>query len=166
MAAIVKAVLAEISTLFLTRDLGSGTFPDLSGVDEESIDIRPIYAPIIKEPGSTHEADIGIGVQLTEQPRKLGMGGQLPQREFLLTVTVTVRGSLNDAYPALLTAAEFLASLGGKSGPIGGHEDPMDTQTDEHEIDAMQVLDQGESVQTIDDAGDLTMSRQFSIMLT
>lgn len=165
-----RAVAAELAKLFLADAVGGDTFPARASIDADDIRLAPVRAEILPSAGETYTHIVGVGYILSEDPRPLAMGGPLSIRNYTLSVTVTVRALADPAetylpYEAVVMASEFLASLAGKAGTIGGHEDPADSSSPEYTADVMEIEDLGESSQTLDDNGDYEMSRNFILTI-
>ena len=175
MKKLVKSVLAELNALFLRREMVvdgvSASFMAHTSInDSESILVSPLQAiitPSTDQDIST-PIDVGIGFVLSKQPAEYleALGGPIDvsDRKYVtFNVTVLVRGSLSDAYSILLVASDFLSSLGGKSGTIGGRIDPLDDASDLEETNVILIQDEGESDQSVNDNDDYSLTRGFTI---
>ena len=172
---LVRAVMAELNALFLTEEVSidgvSDTFPNHVGIDNtEEIFVSPLQAVILPNADAAQDRLVGIGFVMSQLPKEYTevFGGELEvstTRSFDLDITIIVRGTNQNPYVVLLTASEFLYSLGGKEGTIGGHEDPLNTSSDLNEYEIVQLQDGGESDQTVDDTGDLTLTRNFTLII-
>ena len=174
---LVKSVLAELNALFLTKhieiDGNTNTFVNHIGINNaESVLVSPLQA-IITPPTDKNVSKpilVGVGFILSQQPLEYSetFSGELDistTKNYSFDVIVLVRGTILNAYAALLIASEFLITLGGKTGKIGGHSDPFDSSSDLHEFDVVQIQDAGETDQSIDDQDNYTVTRNFNIII-
>ena len=171
--------MAELNKLFLTDRISidgtTGTFAGHTGItDLDSIQINPLQA-IISPPTdhvdevSSNTVEVGIGFALSQEPRDyidgIGQPILVPSgRRYNMDVTVLVRGTMDNAYTVLLTAGEFLLSLGGRTGEIGGYVDPTDRTSDQYETDVVLIEDGGEITQSIDEQDNYVLTRNFGIL--
>ena len=172
---LVKAVMAELNALFLTREVSidgvSATFSDHAGIENTNeIIVSPLQAVILPDADVAQDRLVGVGFVMSQAPKEYSevFGGEIDvstTRSFDLNVTILARGTTENPYVVLLIASEFLYSLGGKSGKIGGNEDPLNTSSDLHEYEIVHLQDGGETNQTVDDTGDLTLTRNFELII-